>query len=102
MSYVWRDGVLEVSLKRFKCDTYGCAEHWSIGGPFCEKCTERRLGVEIRPTENAGLGVFAKREFKAGETVCPVVAEYINEDEIEKRYPGSAIAAYALPVDLGI
>jgi hypothetical protein len=37
------------------------------------------FGVDIRPSAYVGLGMFALKEFAAGELVVPYIGEYISE-----------------------
>jgi hypothetical protein len=51
--------------------------------------------VAISSVAGAGKGLFAKREFKANEWICPYGGEVINKECLALRYPGDMTAPYA-------
>jgi hypothetical protein len=53
------------------CRTRGC-HNSAIVFPFCQACCRWKYHVQVRPStiSGAGLGLFANKNFKAGEYVC--------------------------------
>ena len=64
---------------------------------MCWQHSATVYGVKVAPSTipNAGYGLFALRDFKAGQWIAPVTGEVISNAELEKRY-GDATAPYVV------
>ena len=81
----------------FRCTECGTRSPYV---PYCATHARKIFGVEIRVSEleNAGLGLFAVRDFKRGELVATYGGEKLTPDEVDKRYGVNGLAAYALTI----
>ena len=67
--------------------------------PFCELHCKRFLGVQVRPSRTqAGDGLFAAKDFSAGEPIAPLVGETVRPSEMIRRYGpfADAVAPYVV------
>jgi len=73
-----------------------CRNRVCFGTPTCWIHTMIQYGVKTRLSTipNAGKGLFATRDFRFREYICPYVGEELPEDCITLRY-GEGTAPYA-------
>jgi hypothetical protein len=57
--------------------------------PYCWVHTKKIYGVEPKQStiKGAGTGLFARRAFKKGDTICPLGGFRLTRKEFNKRYP---------------
>lgn len=76
-----------------------CRNRTCMHLPFCYLHLAENSGIEVRKSniENAGMGVFALRDFKPNEVVCEYLGEIIDDKKLTTRY-GETTAPYAISV----
>lgn len=55
--------------------------------PFCAECARATLSVRVGPSSVHGLGLFALREFEAGDLVAPYTGQIMNPSVAARLYP---------------
>jgi len=68
--------------------------------PYCFAHARSLLHVDIRPStiRDAGLGLFALKEFKSGDLIVPYKGEILTRAQLDDRY-GDGLAPYAVEVN---
>lgn len=74
-----------------------CARKCYLGN-MCWQHAMRDKGVRVCKSKvpGLGMGLVATRDFKGGEVIDIYNGEELSRSEIEKRYPGDAIAEYTI------
>jgi hypothetical protein len=66
--------------------------------PYCFQHSRSVLGLAVKPSliADAGLGLFAARDFEAYSLVVEMNGELLTKKELESRYPGDVTAPYVI------
>jgi len=70
-----------------------CKRRVCVGQPKCSQ--HRDFVIKKSGIPNAGMGLFAKREFKKNEVIGEYYGEQVNASQLKSRY-GQSTAPYAL------
>lgn len=78
-----------------------CRRTTVVTHPFCWYHTKTELGLEVKRSTipGAGLGLFAVREFIAGERVAQYDGERLSSEEYQQRYEGQPMGTYGIELD---
>lgn len=89
-----------MQLRVDTCHAPGCAEKTTRTYFVCDRHLRELYGLEIRPSEKKGLGLFAIRPFRKGERVSQFGGELISTEELGARLkdPGRDTAFYAVAI----
>lgn len=89
--HTWKDvnigANVELDIEGDECEYNGCTQYVVIGRPYCIKHTTKVFGVTILYIQDKGYGLFANKNFKYGDMICPYYAERLTKYKFEKRYP---------------
>ena len=90
-------GKLECQRCSYTRDGQQCRRNTCKYLPMCWQHAGITYGVRVARSTivGAGYGLFALRDFKAGEWIAPLLGEIIDEDELDERY-GDATAPYVV------
>lgn len=67
-----------------KCEL--CEESLGWSFPLCDKHLAQTLGIEIKPSQVHGLGLFTLVERKRGDPLCPLAGEIRSEAQLNALY----------------
>lgn len=105
---VFRNEVFQCPLLCEQCDHLSpsgkrCKRTVCFGWPTCWQHSKIDYGVKTKKSTipGAGRGLFATRSFDSYEFICPYEGEVVSETCLEQRYPGNAVAPYAVNFDEG-
>lgn len=75
-----------------------CKNRVCFGSPVCWIHNRKNYGVQIKNStiEGAGKGLFATKNIRFRDWICPVGGEQLQENCIDQRYPGDDLAPYAV------
>ncbi len=78
-----------------------CSRKTTITHPFCAEHTREVLGVEVRPSQikQAGLGLWAVRDFKKGVLLFEYGGERLAKREYNERYREDIMGAYGIELN---
>ena len=90
-------GQLECQRCSYTREGYQCKHNTCKYLPMCWQHAAITYGVKVAPSTiaGAGNGLFALRDFKAGEWIAPLLGEIITAAEGDRRY-GEATAPYVV------
>ncbi len=73
-----------------------CRRRVTIGLPMCWQHSQTTYGVRVAPSTipGAGQGLFARRDFRPRDPICPYGGRLLTADEVERLYPGTTLAPY--------
>jgi len=65
--------------------------------PYCHTHLKKKLGLVVKTSrnENAGLGLFAARNFDRGDIICVYYGELLTKGAVDDRY-GSSTGPYSI------
>jgi len=67
-----------------KCEL--CEEPLGWSYPLCDKHLALKMGLQIKPSEVHGLGLFTIKERKRGDPLCPLAGEIRSEAQLNALY----------------
>jgi hypothetical protein len=90
-------GQLECQRCSYTRERHQCKRNTCKYLPMCWQHAAITYGVKVAPSTiaGAGNGLFALRDFKAGEWIAPLLGEIITAAEGDRRY-GEATAPYVV------
>lgn len=81
------------------CLFAGCHNRLFRTWPYCHDHIESQYGVVVQKSRisQAGYGVFAVRDFAAGEKILEYTGDRLSKQELDQRY-GDSLGVYVLQV----
>jgi SET domain-containing protein len=86
---------------KFKGKNGRCKRMTVLTHPYCARHTREVQGVYVAKStiKMAGLGLFAAKVFKKGETVAEYAGERISTEKYNRRYAKEDYGAYGMSVN---